>query len=1327
MPIETMPMSAQQRTQAGTLAYEDPQNKPTARETFTEGFIDQSAWASWLAETERMVDEGREEGYDQFKDIPDDLIDLPLGVWEGANSPIRMASRIADVRTQMERNEALANGNWFAGTAGQIAGFITSPEVAGTIGLAGTGMRGVSMATRVAKGSMLGAAGDILNEAALHDVQEMRTRTQTAINIAAASLLTGLVSGAFGKTVARPTTKFVYQDLDETFNNHGMRSVGSASYYDYESERILNKPWVTSAMLSPMRPLAASKSAESLHWFSNLWEHSYTLGKTEQGRAQQIAMETVAEREIQVLVRQTNKAVNSGYKAYIGAESNFDAVRGVIRNRGQRQKFQEAVHRAMVNEDRYVGDASISQAQRDAIENTAKALRSNVYERTLELAKQAGLADPEDFAVKFAKSYAPRRWNRTALIQQESEFKEVLTEAYKQDTAKKRLAQVRKETTEASEKAQKELVTEEERLVGTTQKFKAASDEAAAAESAERTTRARLKEVERQARAAESAARKAEKKARRLAKQTTEDAKGKIAAPDREASRLLVEDAERQAKEYQDVVADLREELKAIREEINARKQAEREEGFNVAEPEPRVKEGNVKPVRVDKGNRAEPEPVVREGNVAKRSPEEIREAQRVEDLKEALDEARYVAKEAREAAKELRAANASKEADADEFIIKAQARLAKADKARAKSLLTMAKQIRRVRTAQRKLWRAKQFKVQSRVQRLSARARLLAREREIAANKIADEFIPVTETDIRYIKDAVQETFEKLAYGYDADVYMSPVGRRGFGSPWKERVIPLEDNFLLDKGWLESNMEAMTLSHINHMVKPSFMKMYAGDPDLVDVIGSIGKHYDGLIENAENAVREATDPKIKAKRTKELRRLTQEKVDNIKMHELMRDRWYGRTAIPNTRAGAMINDYLRALRNVNTTLMMGMVLPTSLGDVARWNMATIYAPELGAMGGDWLKAFKTMKLSKEEWQKIGIANEVASFIRTAKIVDGSDIIGTHGAQIASDMAVHASGAAAKALMKATFLAHWTDFGKLLSAGYVQNDLIQKAIGYDLLKPQNKALLARMGIDEQMAKTIRSEVERGLQLTEADRGINRINAAGMDNKAYATQVNFDNWADQEAARKFQDILFRESERSIVTPRTGDMPMFLGDTELGRSIAQFTSFLFAAVQQVGVPIGKRMRYDLDPKAYRLGMQMVMGGMFSVLIRHAVQGRLDEMEDWTPMDWVLNGVDYSGTVPLQMYAFNGINMLSKGGLAGAIGATTMTRYAHRPNMAVLMGPTAGTIENFGKVAQIPFSEDGLTESEMRQLRRVMLWNNLPFMYIPFEAMEQQVVEQ
>ena len=73
-----MPMTPADRVNAGPAAYMEPEEAgPTFGEKIKAGFVDTQAELSWLAETENKAAQEAVQGYDQFRDIPDDLNYLP--------------------------------------------------------------------------------------------------------------------------------------------------------------------------------------------------------------------------------------------------------------------------------------------------------------------------------------------------------------------------------------------------------------------------------------------------------------------------------------------------------------------------------------------------------------------------------------------------------------------------------------------------------------------------------------------------------------------------------------------------------------------------------------------------------------------------------------------------------------------------------------------------------------------------------------------------------------------------------------------------------------------------------------------------------------------------------------------------------------------------------------------------------------------------------------------------------------------------------------------------------------------------------------------------
>lgn len=552
-----------------------------------------------------------------------------------------------------------------------------------------------------------------------------------------------------------------------------------------------------------------------------------------------------------------------------------------------------------------------------------------------------------------------------------------------------------------------------------------------------------------------------------------------------------------------------------------------------------------------------------------------------------------------------------------------------------------------------------------------------------------------------------VQATFRRITERFDDDVYMAP-DHMGKGSPYKERKVPLEDEFLIQQGWLHSDVEAMMMNHVNTMLKPARMHQFHGDAEMNTALKRVEESYTAKIMELRTAGKNAEADKLDKRMIRE-----------IDAHKSIRDRWYGRNTVASNRAEQQVNDFLRAIRNLNTSIMMGMVTLTSAGDIARWNLATIFAPELKRAGPGMLKAFQTMRLNRAELQRIGVAHEVATMIRNARLMDSAGNLETES------LVVGATGKVAQSLMRSTLLNRWTDFGKLMAASYTQNDLIQKAMGFARLSAKSKARLARIGVDEELANVIQREVRRGLSLPEEERSIARIGMKDAGYDAAATVVRFDNWENPEAAQRFADIIFRESERALVSPRAGDIPQPIGRGEIEKSVMQFMSFSFAAVNQIGVPIGMRLR-QFDPKAYALLGQMIVGGMIAALLRESVKGEegLNRINSWSSTDWLLRGIDLSGAVPLFMMGFNQINAATDNKLTQWMGANSMNMSMHRP-MDKLAGPTWATIDRGIRLGY--GLSDGVDGSDVRIMRRLAPFNNHMLLIKGANDVENYLVEK
>jgi hypothetical protein len=585
----------------------------------------------------------------------------------------------------------------------------------------------------------------------------------------------------------------------------------------------------------------------------------------------------------------------------------------------------------------------------------------------------------------------------------------------------------------------------------------------------------------------------------------------------------------------------------------------------------------------------------------------------------------------------------------------------------------------------------------------LDERQRIAFEEAQTAAKEAGEEFtqtideFAITDLDtIAEINKQVDASYDRIAYGYDEDVYM-PIGASG--KPFKDRKVPINDKKLIEGGWLDSDLEAMMRSYSNRVLKPARLIQRGYDPEMKEAIKAVNRAYDAKAADLDDVG---------------ANKLKKEQVKVREALETIRDRYYGRTTISTSKTDEAINDVMRSIRNINVARMMGMVLPVSMGDIFRANLTTIYAPELGKAAPTFIDALKTAKASKKLMQAFGVAHETAMMVRTGKIMDDSGMEGTHAA-------VATTAELSRGLMKATGLMPWTDWGKLLAASYTQNDIAQKMLGYSKLSPRSRKQLADLGIGKRTAEAFQKEV--GLN----HEGIVRLKKDTTGYEATGYVFDYTKWENQKLAQTVQNTLFRESERNIVSPAVGEIPRLTTNDEVNKMIFQFQSFLFGAAHSVTVNLGKRVR-DRDPKGFQIMTQLVLGGMVSVGLREAAYGNIEELEGWTPQDWLLNSLDYSSATPLAMMAFNKMNLMTGNALTNSVGATTMSRYAHRPFMS-LLGPSVGTAEDVLLSIQagigVPFGQD-LTPADMRRLRRIVPWNNYQFFAVPFTKAEEAISE-
>lgn len=546
--------------------------------------------------------------------------------------------------------------------------------------------------------------------------------------------------------------------------------------------------------------------------------------------------------------------------------------------------------------------------------------------------------------------------------------------------------------------------------------------------------------------------------------------------------------------------------------------------------------------------------------------------------------------------------------------------------------------------------------------------------EREIAeANqKIATaDITKFARTDAEFlaeIQENVDATYQRVVNGE----LSGEVWEKGAHSPkvFRERQLPLTDNELLDNDWLHTDMLDQIRAYINTTLRPIRMKEVAGDLEMQTELDAVAAAYQRKMNEAL------------AKGDKALHdSLGKERTLNIEALEKVRDRYYGRSHRYEGRAATVANIF-RAIRNLNVMRMMGGVLFTSLNDLTRLNAARIYVQALHGKGPGLWSAWQTLRngTTLEDLKAIGAAAETLSMARMTKYVDLGVPILAGGHKSKAFLNLTAKGA--KGLMKATLLTQWTDGMKLMAAALTQNQVVLMMRNYAKLTTKERTILAEMGIDERLAKDVMAQFDQ----------------FGDRFGKYGTSLNWDDWTDQAAAERMKDVLFRQSERILVTPRETDLPLVLADSELGRAFLQFKSFSLAAHNQTTVPLLERAQTGDLMSIYAMAT-MAVGAVPLEMLKMLEAGRENELKDYSAMDWGLAIVDRSALMPMLSMGFNTVDMALGNRITKEFGAQPVSRYSDR-NITGSLGPTASTI---GDLLRLTSSLAG-DELDMRDLQAI-----------------------
>lgn len=428
-------------------------------------------------------------------------------------------------------------------------------------------------------------------------------------------------------------------------------------------------------------------------------------------------------------------------------------------------------------------------------------------------------------------------------------------------------------------------------------------------------------------------------------------------------------------------------------------------------------------------------------------------------------------------------------------------------------------------------------------------------------------------------------------------------------------------------------------------------------------------------------------DPKLTDKQRLDLDNKRQKDLADITG---MLERMRGVYSLPSDSVWSRIG---RSARDLNYLRFMGGVTISSLPDIMRVVMAEGFIKTMTKGLKPLIANTKAFNIAKEELQAYGI---------------GVDAIGgvTGKSEIIADISNYTQGgtaierglrSAADKFGKINILDYWTAGIKQLHAVTMQNRIFD-----DLEKGVYDKRLGRLGISKENADAMYQQVRKHGKKVD---GVWITNAG--------------NWDSPDLAQMYGAAMRKESDRVIVIPGQ-EKPLFMSN-EMGQVIGQFRSFVFSSTQRVLIA-GLQQQ---DHNALGGAFSLISMGIFVYFIKQLERGQ--PLSD-DPKAWVMEGIDRSGAAGILGEANMMLEKIS-GNTIGMrplldIDAPSSKFVAHSMSQS-LLGPTFGSLltDTF-KALNSATSEGELSESDIRNIRRMLPYNNLSGFRKAVDALEERL---
>lgn len=515
----------------------------------------------------------------------------------------------------------------------------------------------------------------------------------------------------------------------------------------------------------------------------------------------------------------------------------------------------------------------------------------------------------------------------------------------------------------------------------------------------------------------------------------------------------------------------------------------------------------------------------------------------------------------------------------------------------------------------------------------------------KIPADKRPD-FVSKADMD-SYIEDVVGSVFNNLTGRGSGDVpeWLVPLAR----GPLKERTFNIPDELVED--FLENDMEMILRRYTRTMAADVELTEKFGRADMKDTLDAIRKEYDDLAKQAKTPEARA---KLNTQRERDIRNL-----------EAFRDMIRGTyrqaeesSAWGRITRGALAWNYMRLLGGVTLSSLSDIVRPQAVH-----GMAATMREALPAL----VSNTRAAKISRQDARDLGAVTEAVMNSRLASLAELQDPY-RYGSQYERFLSN-----ATRVFTKMTGLPYWNDTMKTIASVMTQNRMAKTALNWAKAGERDRAYLAYLGIDENLAEQIAGQIRR--------HGVQEGGIWGANVRA---------WDDDYLRRVWGAALNKDVDRTIVTKGVADQPLWTR-SNWGKLIMQFKSFGMASHQKV-------LLSGLQESPLRLAQTMALAtplGMMVAYLKYIERGDTEEAERLldNPGLWIADGLDRTGILSIPFEISNTAEKLGSplGIVSGAQAIAgdedrggRASRYASRNKLGAVLGPSAGIFEDVSAIA-------------------------------------------